>query len=436
MIAGTQNAGGVHAAWGEFVSAHLPELIVLPALLVLSACFSGSETALFNLTRAQLHRFLHGGRAGQLVVMLMRRPRRLLNVLLLGNMIVNTAYAGMSAYLVLELNSKVGLPGVLAAAVSFAPLLVLILLGEVAPKSMAMVLGERMALLAAPAVEGIGRLLAPLLWVLDRVFVTPLTRMISPRPSAAPNITADELAALLDLSARRGVINLQAGAMLQEIVSLTDLRARDIMVPRVDMVAVEASWPADRVVEVLKKSRLRRVPVYEGDVDHVLGVVHAKRVLLNPGRPLRELVAKAPFIPEAANVERVLTQFRVTRTQTALVVDEYGGTAGLVTLEDVLEEIVGDLPDPHRSDRRLVERISRSEYLVDGELGVHEWADVFQTNLGGRRISTVGGFVTSLLGRIPREGDVVVYRNLRFTVQSMRRRRIEKLRLELLEGAP
>ena len=148
---------------------------------------------------------------------------------------------------------------------------------------------------------------------------------------------------------------------------------------------------------------------------------------------IRELLAKAPFVPEAANIERVLLQFRVTRTQMAIVVDEYGGTAGLVTLEDVLHEIVGEIPDPNAAERYHVERISNREYLIDGELGIHQWADVFPTDLSRRRISTVGGFVTSQLGRMPKVGDRVTHRNLRFIVESMRGRRIQTLRLELLE---
>ena len=212
------------------------------------------------------------------------------------------------------------------------------------------------------------------------------------------------------------------------------LKVRHIMTPRVDMVAYDVDAPPDGLIELFGKTRLRKIPVYEARVDNILGVVHAKRLLVRPQSALRDLVVKVPFVLSAGNVERVLLQFRVTRTQMAVVVDEYGGTDGLVTLEDVLEEIVGDIRDEHESARGpAVERIGPGEYLLDGDLAIHEWVDAFRIDLHGRRISTVGGFVTSLLGRIGAPGDQATYRNLRFTVAAMHRRRITKLRLELLE---
>jgi putative hemolysin len=150
---------------------------------------------------------------------------------------------------------------------------------------------------------------------------------------------------------------------------------------------------------------------------------------------VRNLVAKVPFVPETGSVERALYQFRTTRTQMAIVVDEYGGTAGLITLEDALEEIVGDIRDAHDVEAGpAVERVGERRYVLNGDLPIHEWVDAFKMDLSGRRISTVGGFVTSLLGQIPRVGQQADYRNLRFTVQSMRGRRIGRLALELREG--
>lgn len=418
----------------QFLSQHLFQMVLLPALLALSGFFSAAETAMFNLSRAQLYRLRHEGGVGKVISSLMKRPRRVLNTLLLGNMLVNICYAAIAAVVVLDM-AGLGLPAWGSAVLSLLPVLVLILVGELVPKTLALVSGEKLARLLAPPLALVQKTLGPVLAVMEWALVTPLTRLIAPQKSQQNHVTADELAALVELSARRGVIDLEANTLLQEIVALTDIRAADIMVPRVDVIAVDASDPSESVVQTFRKCRLRRIPVYEGDMDHILGVVHAKRLLLNPGRPLRELVSKVPFVPEAANIERVLLQLRVNRAQVAIVVDEFGGTAGLVTLEDVLEEIVGDIPDPHMPPRQLVERISQHEYLVDGELSVHQWADVFGTDLQAGGVSTMGGFVTSLLGRIARVGDVANYRNLRFTVESMRGHRIEKLRLSLTEEA-
>lgn len=420
-------------SWVDYLLGQWWRLVLLAVLLAVSGFFSGTETALFNLSRGQLYRLNRSQtRTRRLVASLMRRPRRLLQTLLLGNMVVNIAYSAMIAVLVISLAAR-GLGGVAAAGVSVLGILVLILAGEVTPKMLAYRIRERWAVAAAPPVAVALRVFSPVVRVLEAAFVAPLTRLLAPRREGL-EITAGELGAILDLSVRRGLIGPDANAFLQEIVQLTDIRVADIMVPRVDVIAYDVNGPPGGLIDLFRKTHLRKVPVYDGDIDHVLGVVHAKRLLLDGGGDLRELVVKVPFLPEAANIERALLQLRVGRKQMAIVVDEYGGVAGLVTLEDIIEEIVGDIEETQEADRtRPVSRVGENEYLIDGDLAIHEWVDAFKIDLGGRRISTVGGFVISLLGRIPAVGDAADYRNLHFTVEGMRGRRISKLRLELTE---
>jgi putative hemolysin len=422
--------------WGAFFADRLLELALLAALLGLSAFFSGSETALFSLSPGQLYRLRRGGRGARTAAALMARPQEILHSLLLGNLLVNVAYATISAVMVLELaRPQMHLSAWVPAAASLVPVLVLILVGEVLPKMLAMLVAERWATLAAAPMALLKRAALPVITALHRAIVGPLTQILAPRPTGRADISSDELAALLDLSAKRGILDRQTNVLLQEIVELTDLRVRDVMVPRVDMICYDLDAPRAGLVKLLERTKLRRVPVYEKDVDHVVGVVHAKRVLFHGGVPLREAVVKVPFVPEAANLERTLTQLRAKRSQMAIVVDEYGGTAGLVTMQDILEEIVGDIPDPHEEARGpAVQEIAPGQYVLDGNLAIHEWDDAFDMELSGKRISTIGGFVTSLLGRIPAQGDEVTYRNLHFTVRSMRRRRVESLELRLRGG--
>ncbi len=421
--------------WGQFIAAYSWQFVLLAALLAASAFFSGTETALFSLTRSQLYRLRQKRSLAGMVETLTTHPHRVLNTLLLGNMLVNVAFTGIAAVMIIamERDELVGPFG--ATLVSLIPLLALILIGEVTPKMLAFVAAEPWARIVAAPVAIVDRLLRLPLVLLDSLLVWPLTRMVAPQAGADSVITADELAEILDLSAKRGVIDHNASSLLQEIMELSDLRVRDIMVPRVDLVAYNVDAPVAGLVELFRETRLRKIPVFDGGVDNILGVVHAKKLLMEPQTPLRQLVVKVPFVPEAGVVERALLQLRVTRSQMAIVVDEYGGTAGLVTLKDILEEIVGDIPDPHDVDRGPeVVTAGDTEYIIDGDLAIHEWSDAFKTDLSGHRISTIGGFVTSLLGRIPRTGDVVTYRNLRFTVESMRRRRIGKIRLQRLEA--
>ena len=412
------------------------ELVEALVLLAASAFFSGTETALFNLTRGQLHNLGRSHGSGRIVAALMARPQRTLNTLLLGNLIVNVWYSTVAAMMMLGLEDT-NLSPLAAAIVSLMPLLGLILVGEVAPKRLAFAIAERWALVTARPLVIVGRVLSAPLWVLEQALVRPMTRLLAPSPAGSTVISTEELASVLDLSARRGIIDHSANVLLQEIVELADLRVTDVMVPRVDMVAYDVDADRDGLLKLFARTRLRRIPVYEGDVDRVVGLVHAKRLLFQPDAPLRELAAETFFVPEAGNLERLLMQFRMRRSQTAIVVDEYGGTAGLVTLQDVLEEIVGDLPEPEDIGQTPpVEKIGPRSYRIRADLAIHDWADAFQMDLAGKRISTVGGFVTSQLGRIPRVGDIATYRNLHFTVESMRRSRIGKLLLELREDRP
>ncbi len=421
--------------WGDFLAANLWQFALLACLLTGSGFFSGTETALFNLSRGQVNRLRNDSRTGRLVGFLLSRPQRLLNTLLLGNMLVNIAYAAVTAVMLMNLKSF-GASALTVAIASPLPLGALILLGEVTPKTLAYTIQERWAILAAWPVHVIMRSLGPVLWTMETLLVRPLTRIFAPR-HVPDRITGEELGAVLTLSTRRGVLDHDANALLQEIVELTDLRVRQIMVPRVDLISWNVDRPREELVELFRKTRLRKIPVWEGSADNMLGVVHAKRLLLDPQARPRDIIASVPFVPEAANIERVLLQFRTGRTQMAIVVDEYGGTAGLVTLEDVLEEIVGDIPDPDEKRREPpVEKLGDNTYLLDGNLPIHEWVDAFKIHLSSRRISTIGGFLTSRMDRICREGDQVLYRNLRFRVVSMRGRRIGKVRLELLESAP
>ena len=423
--------------WGDFLANRVGELVLLAVLLGISAFFSGSETALFSLSPGQLFRLRRrpsGG--GRIVASLMANPQQILHAILLGNLLVNVAYSGISAVILLDLQREMHLSAWWVAAGSLVPVLLLILTGEVLPKMLAMLVAERWAVTAAAALVVLKKALFPVVLTLHKVVVGPLIRILAPVSPGGADISGQELAAVLDLSAKRGILDQQANALLQEIVELVDLRVADIMVPRVDMICYDVDGPRAALVELFCRTRLRRIPVYDVDVDHVIGVVHAKRVMFHSDVRLRDVVVKVPFVPEAANLERVLTQLRVRRSQMAIVVDEYGGTAGLVTLEDILEEIVGDIPDRHEEGRGpAVQQAEPGRYVIDGNLAIHEWADAFEMDLRGKRISTIGGFVTALLGRIPVEGDVAKYRNLELAVVSMHGRRVEKLSVRLLEEA-
>jgi len=409
------------------------QLSSMLTLLAASGFFSGTETALFSLSRRDLH-ILNQSVSGRTAAKLLDNPNSLLTVLLLSNMVVNVAFSAIAATLIIKVSDS-GADAWIVAMVSLVPLLALILIGEVTPKMLAYSASRSWSRTAGIPVSLICRLLGPVITILDTIVISPLSRIISPTSPQNSDISSEELSALMEISTKRGSVPRDTGAMLQEIVELTDLKVCDIMVPRVDMITCDIGNEAEAVVELFGNTGLRKIPVHDGENARIIGVINARELLLNPQASLRQLLRPAMFIPELATLDKALVQFRVTKNQMAIAVDEYGSTAGLVTVEDIIEEIVGDIQDRHEIGQPPpVSKCGDDEYIVSGDLAIHDWAGAFGIEESvGRRIHTLGGLVTSLIGRIPRVGDSTRWKNLAMTVESVDGRRIGSIRLHLGE---
>jgi putative hemolysin len=423
---------------GEFLLRQSGTLSGMLGLLVLSAFFSGSETALFSLSEGQLLGMSQSRRRlARLVPALMRRPDNVLTTALLGTNIVNILYYVLSGSLAIEARRQVTHGALWSAVLGTTAPLVMILLAEITPKTVAFLSAGRWAPPAAPVFGALGRVVGPLERVLTAGVIRPLTALLAPRQITPGPLSAEELSSLLTVSEKRGLIGADENALLREVIELSDLRAADIMVPRVDVLAYNADDPPEGLLERIRERRFTRVPVYEGDLDHVVGVVHAKRLLVERPPSLRDVMIPPVFIPESATLEKVLAQLRFSRRHLAVVVDEYGGTAGVLALEDVLEEIVGEIIEAGDADEgeALVRQVGPREWLVAGDLAIHEWEEFLPEDLQAGRFSTVGGLVISVLGRIPAMGESVRYSNIVFTVEGMRGRRVSLLRVRLEEQA-
>ena len=420
------------------LTAYPGHFIAMAILLASSAFFSGSETALFNLSREQLRRF----RASRspfhaLAARLMDDPRRLLVTVLFGNNVVNTALFAMGVVLLHSMGEAhpqyldqwrlligVGMP------------LGLIVFGEVMPKSVGAVVPEILAPLVSVPLSALEYVIYPVRVVLVSGLVVPLERLVTGRRrQETALLTTEELQAIVEVAAREQAVSTDESDMLVDILQLGELKVREVMTPRVEIVGCDLATPTRVALVVFRRSRATKILAYEGNMDNVAGVVYAKAALLNPDRPLSELVRPVYYVPETKTVESLLKDFRARRIQFAVVVDEYGGLAGLVTLEDCLEEIVGEIEDEtDKPAGEPVRRVSDAEYLVAGNLSVRGWADEFDMDLpaGGARYTTVAGFVTTLLGRLPKPGDVARWRNLEFAVEDVRHRRVTRVRLRLV----
>ncbi len=411
------------------LAGHGWQLVAMGALLVGSAFFSGSETALFSLTLGQRHA-VGKRRGGAFVTALLKRPSRTLNMLLLGNMLVNVAYSATAAMVVLTLQ-KEGAAAWQVTGLSLVGLMTLILLGEVAPKVLALANAERWSLLAGGLLAGMSRLLARPLWLLETCLINPVVRLLHPRKKDDYRpVTPRDLSALLELAAQEGHIARDRQDLLSEILTLGELTVANIMVPRVDVIAFDIQQSPEELLGILRTSRLEYVPLIHGDLDHIEGIILTRRYLQSPTSPIVEHTIDPIYVPETAPIERALLTLSQSEHRMAMVVDEYGGIAGMLSMDDILEELIGQLPrDAHVSEDLLVRQVGEGTYIIDAQLPVHEWVDGFGIELPQERISTIGGFVTALLGHLPEPGEQILYRNLTFTVVSMQRRRIDKLQV-------
>ncbi len=403
-------------------------LAALPALLLLSAFFSGSETALFGLSATERMTIRRKtSLVGRAVDSLMASQRMLLITVLVGNMTVNTLYFVITSVLLLK--ARVGVAAGFALAALF--LVILILAGEVIPK---LVANSRRAavvgLIAAPLLT-VHKLIGPLRIALEALVVGPLSRLTSP-PRVPPPLDEEELAALLDMAGRGGVIDREEQRVLQDIIGLGQLKVRDVMTPRVRVAALPAGAAPDKVRTLAERTRLTKFPVYRGDLDHIVGLLNVREALLaaDAGRRLEPV----RFVPEMATLDQLLNHFRGTKTQLAVVVDEYGGTAGVVAVEDVVEELVGDITGAAEEAPPAPSLIERGRYRVSADTSVHEWAEAFGQRPGWPQVATLGGLIVAHLGRAPRAGDAVDLGNVHLEVEKVDRSRVVSVFVSLRGG--
>jgi len=416
----------------------LIEVVVLVVCFFVAALASGTETALTSVGRLRV-RFLaeQGSQAANILQRLRADPNRFLSTVLFVNtlalIVASTATALLSDEVFTSLGVTSALRLGLTLLVSFVLSVILLIAAEVTPKTLAITHAERVALAAAGPVDRLASFLGPILWI-----VTFVSRGITGgRAARAPYLTEEELISLLHVSEEQGVIEEQEHQMIHGIIEIGDKTVREIMVPRTDIAAVELHADLREVVRLFKEHRHTRLPVYEHDIDHVVGLIHTKDLLLyytlstSQEFDMDKLLRAIEFTPEQKKVDELLHDMRTKKVHMMIVVDEYGGTAGLVTLEDLLEEIVGEIRDEYDSaeeDELII--LNDREAHVDAGFPLEE----LNSRLGlaieeSGDYDSVGGYVHSVLGKIATPGDSFTAGRAKWTVEKVKGRRIETIRL-------
>jgi len=412
----------------RLVYQNLGHLSLMLVLILCSGFFSGSETAFFNLSSRQM-RLLRKSqhRLQKLVAHLFERPGHLLNSLLFGNMTVNVLYFSVSSVFTMAVKQEAGITA--AGLTAFASFALLVLFGEILPKSLAYAGSRSMSMIAAGPAYLWLKAFGPLQFAFRMLVLEPVLRILLGPTRAPHSLTIGEFRSLIETTRKQGLITSDENRLLTEVIELGFLKVRHVMRPRVDIVGCSAAESADAVRELLLANALTKLPVYSGSIDNILGMVHFRRLLLEPDTAVKELIEEVHFVPEQKTVESLLEFFRRSHSDTAVVVDEYGGIAGLVRLEDIAEELFGQMEADEGAE--AIEQIGPFEYRLAGSLAIHDWAEAFGIDVNETRICTVGGLVTAMMGKIPKTGDETRLKNLKFTVEKVRMHRIDTLILTL-----
>jgi CBS domain containing-hemolysin-like protein len=409
---------------------YVVEILLFIICVLLSAFFSSSEVALISITRAKARTLVNEGKPGsKAVAALKEKPDRLLITILIGNNIVNIAAASLATAIAISIFGDIGV----GIATGFV-VIVLLVFGEIGPKIYATRASDSFALTVAPVIFFLSRILTPVIWLVER---------ISPRfgigkEIAEPSLTEEEIKEWIDVGKEDGTIEQAEQDMLYSVLEFADTTAREIMTPRVDVIAMEDTVSFEEAIRIFNEAGFSRIPVYHDQIDNITGILNVKDVFSamvshRKDSTIKEVMYDPMFVPETKKIDDLLKELQVHRVQMAIVIDEYSSFVGIATVEDILEEIVGDIMDEHDKEEPDIQNISDGVFVVDAQMWVEDINERMEIDLPvDESYETVGGLIIDRLGHIPlHPGEKVEINEGKITlaVMQMHGRRIVKAKV-------
>lgn len=414
-------------------SEQIIKLVVIVVLIMLSAFFSSAETALSTVGEVKARAFAEAGRKGAtLLQKVLERYSKMLSAILIGNNIVNIAASSLVTIFVMDVwgNEAVSIgTGVLT--------LVVLLFGEIVPKNAAKLKADNMALVYAPIVYGLMWILTPVIWIVEKISIA-IMWCLRIDPNAKNAMTEAELRTYVDVSHEDGVIESGEKVMINNVFDFSDSVAKDIMVPRIDMICAPENAKYDEIMELFREHMYTRVPVYRDEPDNIVGIINVKDFILiddKKGFKISNILRDTYYTYEYKKTADLLKELRKTSYSVALVLSEYGACVGMVTLEDLLEEIVGEIRDEYDAEEdEFIKKVEKNAYLIDARRKIDDVNDALELSLDSEEYDSIAGLVLEILDRIPEKGDEVVTKEgIKIKVQETEANRIKKVLLRIPE---
>ncbi|NQU16684.1 MAG: HlyC/CorC family transporter [Candidatus Saganbacteria bacterium] len=405
-------------------------IMILFALLFFSAFFSASETSLTAISKIRLARLVKEKRMGTKALgSLKKEPSRMLTTILIGNNIVNIWASVLAASLAFHYFGNIVGKGesFLVAGVTGVMTFVILVFGEIVPKTIALRNAEFVALLVSPAILVLGYIFAPIAWVLNLI-TRPLVNLF--KGPGDKGFTEEEIKMVILAGERSGIIEEEEREMISSIFEFGDTVASEVMTPRPDIKAIEVNRSLADLFCLIKEVAHSRLPVYEGNIDNIVGVVYTKDLIAKKGAAIKDYLRQVLVVPESKKIDDIMRQMQSSRTHMAIIVDEYGTTSGIVTLEDLIEEIVGEIHDEFEKGSKRIDKIKENVWLVDAKLSINDLYDEINIRLPEGNYDTIAGFVFTRLGKMPSVGNSISFNEISISVEKLSRRRITRVKIE------
>ncbi len=406
------------------------QLLFLVVLLALSAFFSSAETALTTVSSVKMRTLAEDGNKRAAMVLKVTSDRsKMLSAILIGNNIVNLSASSLATTLAIRLLGSFG-AGIATGILTF----LILIFGEISPKTYATIHATKLSLRIASIIYGVMVILTPVIYIVE-FLAWGLLRLLGVKKSDKPDgMTEDELKTMVDISHENGVIEEDEKDYIHKLFDFSDATAKEVMIPRIDMTSLDVNYDYNKVMEIYKERMLTRIPVYDENPDHIIGILNMKDLIFvkdDENFSIRNYLREAYFTYEQKNTSDLFDEMRLNSIPMAIVLDEYGALAGLITLEDLLEELVGEIRDEYDEDEEDdLTQISDTEYDVLGSMNLEDLCQELPLPFESEDYDTVGGYITGLFDHFPKVGETyVTAEGVIIRVTKVGRRRIEKLRL-------